>query len=246
MSETDSWAPPPHELRLAEGEIHVWRAYLDRGRPTRAEFRSMLAPDEEARANRYFLVSDCDDFVVTRGILRELLGRYVGCAARDIQFKYAPHGKPSLRQEFLALPVCFNVSHSHGLALFAFSLGLDLGVDVELVRSDFGGSEIAERYLAPQEVQELRSLPAALQAEGFFLCWTRKEAYLKARGEGLHIPLGSFSVSLTPGLPERLYSGDTARWSLLSLRPDLRYVGALVAGGHGWSLHRWDWSPWKG
>jgi 4'-phosphopantetheinyl transferase len=245
MSEIDSWAPTPPELNLAEGEIHVWRAYLDCGEPLLAELRSTLASDEETRANRYLQVSDRNHFVVTRGILRELLGRYVGCTGREIQFKYSPHGKPSLRSKFLDLPICFNVSHSHGLALFAFSLGRDLGVDVELVRSDFGGSDIAERYFAPQEVQELLALPTALQAEGFFLCWTRKEAYLKARGEGLHIPLESFSVSLTPGLPERLYCADIARWSLRSLRPDQRYVGALVAGGHGWSLRRWDWSPWK-
>jgi|SRR5215472_3952401 len=246
MSELHSWAAAPPELSLVEGEIHVWRAYLDCGEPLVAELRSTLASDEEARANRYLLVSDQNHFTVARGILRELLGRYVGCTAREIQFEYAPRGKPSLSPELRGLPICFNVSHSHAMALFAFSLGHDVGVDVELVRSDFGGNDIAERYFAPQEVQELLSLPTALQAEGFFLCWTRKEAYLKARGEGLQIPLESFYVSLTPGLPERLHSADTARWSLRTLRPGERYVGALVVGGHGWSLRCWDWSPQEG
>jgi 4'-phosphopantetheinyl transferase len=245
MFAPDLWNPDPREIRLAEEEIHVWRARLDCGELLVSEFRSTLASDEEARANRYFSISDRNHFVVARGVLRDLLGRYVGCAPREIQFEYAPHGKPSLCPEFLRLPIRFNVSHSHGLALFAFSLGRDVGVDVELVRSDFGGSVIAERYFARQEVQELRALPTALQAEGFFLCWTRKEAYLKARGEGLQIPLKSFCVSLTPGLPARLHSADTARWSLRSLRPDQQYVGALVAGGHGWSLRCRDWSLWK-
>lgn len=245
MSELHSWAASPPELSLVEGEIHVWRAYLDCGGPHLAELQSTLAPDEEARANRYFLVSDRNHYALARGILRELLGRYMGCTARAIQFEYAPHGKPFLRPGFHPLPIRFNVSHSHGLALFAFGLGCDVGVDVELVRSDFGGIDIAERYFAPQEVRDLRGLPTALQAEGFFLCWTRKEAYLKARGEGLQIPLESFSVSLTPGLPERLHSADTARWSLRTLHPDQRYVGALVVGGHGWSLRCWDWSPLK-
>lgn len=246
MPELDSWAASPIGLTLAEKEIHVWRAYLDCGDPLLAELQSTLATDEQARASRYILASDRNHFVASRGILRELLGRYVGCTSREIRFEYAAHGKPSLSPEFLRFPICFNISHSRGLALFAFSLGRDVGVDVELVRSDFGGNDIAERYFAPQEVQELRGLPAALQAEGFFLCWTRKEAYLKARGEGLHVPLESFHVSLTPGLPERLYSTDSGRWSLRSLRPDQRYVGALVAGGHGWSVRRGDWSPWKG
>lgn len=245
MPELDSWDASPIELTLTEKEIHVWRAYLDCGDPLLAELQSTLASDEQARASRYIFASDRNHFVASRGILRELLGRYVGRPASGIQFQYARHGKPSLCPEFLRLPIRFNVSHSRGFSLFAFSLGRDVGVDVELVRSDFGGKDIADRYFSPQEVQELRALPAALQAEGFFLCWTRKEAYLKARGEGLHIPLESFSVSLTPGLPERLQSADSARWSLRSLRPDQRYVGALVAGGHGWSLRRWDWSPWK-
>ena len=245
MHELDSWVARPSELSLVEGETHVWRAYLDCGGPYLAELQSTLAPDEEARANRYVQASHRNDYVLARGILRELLGRYLGCPARAIQFEYTPHGKPLLCPGFHRLPIRFNVSHSHGLALFAFSAGHDVGVDVELVRSDFGGNEIAERYFAPQEVQELRGLPTESQAEGFFLCWTRKEAYLKARGEGLQIPLESFYVSLTPGLPERLHSTDTARWSLRTLRPDQRYVGALVVGCQGCSLRCWDWSPLK-
>lgn len=245
MFDLDSWAPPPRKLTLTEGEIHLWRAFLDCEGPQIREFHSTLAPEERERATRYFFQTDKNHFVVTRGVLRDLLSKYVGCTAVEIQFEYGPQGKPSLRPEFLRQPIRFNVSHSHGLALFAFAIGRDLGVDVELMRGDFGGVAIAERYFAAEEVQELRALPPALSAEGFFLCWTRKEAYIKARGEGLQVPLESFHVSLTPGQPERLYSADMNRWSLRSLRPNRRYVGALVGEGQGWSLSYWDWRPFK-
>ena len=115
-----------------------------------------------------------------------------------------------------------------------------MGVDLELVRK-LGGQEIAERFFSPQEVMELSCLPQSLRDEGFFLCWTRKEAYVKARGEGLNIPLKSFHVTLTPGKPECLHATDDSNWTLRSLRPDPQYVGALVAEGRGWKLRRWSW-----
>jgi 4'-phosphopantetheinyl transferase len=126
------------------------------------------------------------------------------------------------------------------VALFAFAAGRQVGVDVELVRPDFAGEKIAERFFSSQEVMELRSLPAAVLDEGFFLCWTRKEAYIKARGEGLQIPLKSFHVSLTPGEPARLQADDSSRWSLRSLRLGGRYVGAVVGEGNGWKLRGWE------
>ncbi|PYT96189.1 MAG: phosphopantetheine-protein transferase, partial [Acidobacteria bacterium] len=141
MEDFNFWAPTPRELKLAEGEIHLWRAHLDCCDAVFREFQSTLAVDERARADRYFFPVDRTRFVITRGVLRELLSRYLGCAPREIQFEYTLLGKPFLRSEFVHQPIRFNVSHSHGLALFAFGLGRDLGVDVELVRSDFGGEE---------------------------------------------------------------------------------------------------------
>ncbi len=159
-----------------------------------------------------------------------------------LEFDYGPQGKPTLRTELPQQSVQFNVSHSHDVALLAFAIGRHLGVDVELVRK-FAGEEIAERYFSSQEVMELRSLSPSLQDEGFFLCWTRKEAYVKARGEGLHVPLKSFHVTLTPGKPERLHTTDGLHWSIRSLRPDPQHVGALVGEGRGWKLRCWNWSP---
>jgi 4'-phosphopantetheinyl transferase len=243
MPELISWIPSPIEVNIADGDIHLWRAYLDCEEILLRQFEETLATDERDRAKRYFFQRDRNNFVATRGILRELLGKLVSRPPREIEFSYAPYGKPSLMAKGFGQPIQFNLSHSHGLALFAFAVGRNLGVDVEFVRSDFGGDEIAKRYFAPQEVEELRKLPAPLQAEAFFLCWTRKEAYVKARGEGLQIALNSFHVSLTPGQPELLHSADSLRWSLRSLRPDQRYVGALVGEGGDWQPRFWDWKP---
>jgi 4'-phosphopantetheinyl transferase len=239
MADHNSWAPNSEQFELEEREIHVWRAYLDCGEIVLHRFEETLAPDEKARANRFVFRQDRNRYVAARGALRELLGRYLNRSPAEVEFEYSSKGKPSLDAKFGKRSVQFNISHSHGLALFAFAVGRNLGIDVEFVRPEVPADEIAERYFSPQEVTELRALPVSLRAEGFYRCWTRKEAYVKARGEGLHIPLESFHVSLTPGQPERLESADSYRWSMQSLYPDPHYVAALVAEGQDLRLRQW-------
>ncbi len=239
----ESWDPSPEQLELRDEEIHVWRACLDCDEQLLRQFEATLASDEIVRANRFLFQKDRDNFIAARGILRELLGRYMNQSPAQLKFKYGSKGKPSLNVEPNESAPHFNISHSHGMALFGFAVHRQLGVDLELVRTDFGGEEIAECYFSPLEVEELRSLPPSLRSEGFFLCWTRKEAYIKARGEGLSIPLKSFRVSLTPGQPNQLQSSDSFHWSLHSFRPASHYVGALVGEGKNWQLRCWDWKP---
>ena len=239
-SESNSWSLCPEGPELAEDEVHVWRADLECDARVLRRLEATLSTDERARANRFLFQPDRNHFIATRGILRELLGRYVNRAPEHLEFDYAPQGKPTLHTELPHTSVRFNVSHSHGMALLAFTVGRQVGVDLELVRK-FGGQEIAARFFSPQEVMELSCLPQWVQDEGFFLCWTRKEAYVKARGEGLNIPLKSFHVTLTPGKPECLHAADDSNWTLRSLRPDPQYVGALVAEGRGWKLRQWNW-----
>ncbi len=247
MSDFNSWDLNPERLSLEADEVHLWRAHLDCNETVLGQLEATLASDEMARADRFVFRRHRNEFIATRGILRELLGRYIHRAAAHLEFDYGAQGKPALRPESSQESVQFNVSHSHGVALLAFALGRHVGVDVELVRPDFAGEKIAERFFSPQEVMELRRLPPALQDEGFFLCWTRKEAYIKARSEGLQVPLKSFHVSLTPGKPELLQATDSSRWSLRSLRPDPRYVGAVVGEGKDWHLRGWEWrSPDRG
>jgi 4'-phosphopantetheinyl transferase len=241
MFDANLWAENPGQPTLAPGEIHVWRANLDSEPASLRALETTLAPDEKARADRFRFPQDRNAFIATRGILRELLGKYVSRAPAELVFDYGDLGKPYLH----AAPdqsIQFNVSRSRDLALLAFAAGRSLGIDVELVRPDFAAIEIAQRYFSPREIDELKSLPPQSLAEGFFLCWTRKEAYVKARGEGMQIPLNSFRVSLTPGQPARLESTESARWSLHTVTPDPRYVGALVAEGKAPRIVYLDWN----
>jgi 4'-phosphopantetheinyl transferase len=158
-----------------------------------------------------------------------------------MEFTYGEQGKPRLRLRESDPGLRFNVSHSHGVAVYALTCGREVGIDVEAVRSNVSAEDIAARFFSPIELAEFRALPVRHRDEGFFLCWTRKEAYIKALGGGLSIPLDSFSVSLTPGQPEALVSAESERWTLRSFQPSRGYAGAVVAEGRDWILHCWNW-----
>jgi 4'-phosphopantetheinyl transferase len=238
------WQSPGVELRLPRHEVHVWRARLDLPQSL-AGFLATLAPDEKERAARFHFQKDRNHFIVARGLLRAILSRYLARRPEQLSFSYSAHGKPSLASEH-GSDVRFNVSHSHGMALFAFARGRDLGVDLEWVRADVAEEQIAERFFSACEVTALRALPAERQAEAFFNCWTRKEAYIKARGEGLSLPLNQFDVSLAPGEPAallctRLEADEVSRWSMTELAPGAGFKAALVVEGRDWRLRRWQW-----
>lgn len=200
-----------------------------------------LAEDERKRAQRFLFERDRKHFIAGRGILRNLLAKYASRTPGGLKFRYGPQEKPALVADETQQTIRFNLSHSHGLAVFAFSLEREVGIDLELIRPDFATDEIAARYFSARELAELRALPPDLHAEGFFLCWTRKEAYVKARGVGLQIPLDSFSVSLTPGRLETLESADSEQWEIRSLRPGTGFVGAIVAERPIGRLYQFDW-----
>ncbi len=237
------WDMPPRELALPGNEVHVWQALLDLEQNTYRQLEPTLSEDERGRAARFRFDSDRKHFVAARAILRDLLGRYLGESPAAIEFSYGPQGKPSLRRQGSTPPLSFNLSHSHGLSLFAFSRGREVGIDLEWIRPDFSTGEIAERFFSKQEVAEFLALPPEQKPEGFFLCWTRKEAYIKAKGAGLQIPLDSFSVSLIPGRPETLQSSDGQRWGLRSFQPAPNFAAAVVGEGQAWQLRSATWAP---
>jgi 4'-phosphopantetheinyl transferase len=248
-SDLDLWLPPPRRPRPGGGEVHVWRAELDQAEAQVDAFFATLAPDERQRAGAFHFPVHRRRFVVARGVLRDILGRYLGLEPRRLRFSYTSFGKPSLvvgpGQEGADLR--FNVSHAHGLALCAVTCGREIGVDVEYVREDFDTLGIAESYFSPGEFATLRALPPGAQRRAFFDCWTRKEAYIKALGEGLSHPLDQFDVSLAPGEPAALLrvavnSREAAHWKLRELSPGADYVGAVAAEGQDWRLDCWQWA----
>jgi 4'-phosphopantetheinyl transferase len=227
--EAVSWSRPAQDVVLQEDEVHSWLAWLDVDAQERTRLNSYLSADEVSRAARFVFPRDRDHFIVARGRLRELLGKYLHCSPDAVQLKTGRYGKPSLLDD--RDPLRFNLSHSHGLALYGFCMGRELGIDTEKIRPGFAGEGIAERYFSPAEQRDLAELPKELRDTAFFLCWTRKEAYIKAHGDGLQIPLDSFDVSLKPGEPATLRSVDSDRWSLHSFTPAPEFVAAIIVEG---------------
>jgi 4'-phosphopantetheinyl transferase len=238
MSFTVKWSTPPSRLILAPTALHIWRTPLEVSADVFANFSGLLSTRELARASRFVFDRDRRHFTVARATLRLLLGRYLQLPldSMQMQIEEGPRGKPFLKNGPQPSELKFNLSHSHGVAVFAVAKQRELGIDLEKIRPDFASREIAERYFSPQEVSELEALPPSLYTLGFFQCWTRKEAYVKARSEGLQIPLNSFSVTLTPGQSPKLTSCDSAYWSIYSFQPFPEFVAAVAAERFEWEL----------
>jgi 4'-phosphopantetheinyl transferase len=243
-----AWNVLQEPMRLLSGEVHVWRASLEQPPRCLERLLATLEPDEQDRAERFHFDRDRHRFIAGRGTLRAILGGYLDMEPGQLRFCYSEHGKPSLVREITGDRLRFNVSHSHELALFAVAEGRDLGVDLEWIRPNVADAKIAERFFSAEEVRVLRGLPAELQGDAFFNCWTRKEAYIKALGEGLSMPLSRFVVSLAPGEAPQLLSAngsanddEVSRWSFRELFPGSGYKGAVVAEGKDWELKCWDW-----
>lgn len=243
----DPFIAPTQRMTLTDDEVHVWRYALDQPPAITERLKRTLAQDELNRAGRFHFIKDRDHYIVARGTLRAILGYYLGLDPVKIRFRYAEYGKPSLVNELGGEWLRFNVAHSHGLALFGVTRGREIGVDLEWIRSGLADEQIAERFFSAAETRVLRELPMHLQDVAFFNCWTRKEAYIKARGEGLSMPLSDFEVSLVPGEAAALLRasgapGELDRWSFRELYPAEGFVAAIAVEGKGWQLRCLQWS----
>jgi 4'-phosphopantetheinyl transferase len=219
-----------HAFRQVACAVDVWPVRIAISEAVTAQLLPLLAPDEAVRAARFSFDHLRHSFILSRGVLRLLLGHYLSIAPSRIQFGYSSKGKPNLAAP---LDLKFNVSHSGALAVFAFTIGCEIGIDVEEVRPLEDMHGIASRFFCSEETMELMSLSIAERERAFFLCWTRKEAYIKAVGDGLSVPLDSFRVTLQLNEPARfIHIGrdtDLANaWMLHDIGPQRQYAAALA------------------
>jgi len=246
INETPGQEPPSH-TELGAGQVHVWCAQLDVGPELEAQFYSCLSRDEKSRADRFHFAKDRSRFVVSRGVLRELLGGYLRFAPASIVISKDEKGKPfvpSNRESNLRGMLRFNTSHSESLAVFAFSDGFELGIDIEWIQRALDFAAIAASHLIDVEKVQLSKLSPEAKREAFFLGWTRKEAYLKVAGDGLHVPLHSIEVPLEAGVRcMKLKSKGLPACTMYPLLPVPDFAGAVAAEGTEHDLHFWTWKP---
>ena len=224
---------------LQPGQIHVWRLATSDFRGCEDRLAQFLSLEEQQRVARFIFDHHRHAYLVTHGVMRRLLGHYLGLEPEQVMLMLNPCGKPSV--DFTRTPATvntfqFNISESRGMALLAFGLCGELGVDVEAWRQELDVRRMAGRFFAAGEKKSLLALPASVQRAAFFYGWTRKEAYMKARGLGFTLPLASFEVSLDPGGEPRLLSSQEAdvrvdEWQMFSLEPGEGFAGALAVHG---------------
>ena len=229
--------------RLEENEVHIWRLepepLVDLSR-----YSDLLSSDEQQRAARFRFPHLTRNFIVDHGRMRLILGAYTGVAPRDLGFAFNEFGKPELANDSTSLR--FNLSHTNGLSLLALCLDSPVGIDVEAVRPMDDWSDIAQSHFSQSEITALQETAEADRQNAFFRCWTRKEAFLKAHGRGLSIPLDSFAVGLDreerPALLECKWDPEeTKRWSFLSLDFGAQFAGALAVRRRNWKVRHFDW-----
>lgn len=227
-SPAGEWLAGPASPAIAEDEVHLWRVDLS---ASVTNIR-LLSRDEHERAARFHFERDRQHFKASRSALRSILGRYLNLSPEALEFGQTEYGKPFLTNPEAA-GLLFNLSHSGEVAVIAVAREREVGVDVEIMRADFATNEVAEHFFSVAEIYTLSGLEPDQRTQAFFNCWTRKEAYVKARGEGLSMPLDVFDVSLAPGVPatmlsNRIDDAEPSRWIFqhLQIAPD--YAGALV------------------
>ena len=226
---------PDSLLLPSESEVHVWSLWIPDVRGQIRDISRSLSEEERARGARFVREEDRERFGLSHGLLRELLGAYLGVDGATLPFQANAWGKPALvpRERWPALR--FNMAHSGEAILYGVGIGREIGVDVEKIKDDFDFLELARSQFSPEEWLELSGMGGGVAArEAFFRCWTRKEAYLKARGEGLAEGLGHFSVALRPGQKPMIFRSageEPLDWTMSDLEVFHGYASALVAAG---------------
>jgi 4'-phosphopantetheinyl transferase len=232
---------PSDKRALGDNEVDVWRLSLDPLGSIVNEFRARLSAEENDRAEKFKFHKDRKRFILTHGLLRVILRLYADVAPEELRFTANRYGKPELVHPS-GLNLKFNLSHSHEMALIGIARGRQIGVDIEYVKEDFEWKEIGERFFSPREVEMINALPKDIQNRAFFTCWTRKEAYVKATGMGLSLPLKEFDVSPLPGAATLLLSyKEASKWSMKAIDVAESYVATVAVEGHAPRINYCDW-----
>jgi len=245
MNITDAGFQIESPLPLPEDEVHLWRVDLEAIGADESRWQRVLSSDELTRAARFHFSRDRQRFVASRALLRTILASYLATDPTGLSFSYSKKENPSLGAAYADTGVAFNISHSGGIALLAFTRGREIGVDVEQLRPDSDLEAIARRFFSTREQSQLTALPPEEKVDAFFRCWTRKEAYIKATGDGLSLPLDQFDVSLAAGetnalLATRPDGAEAARWLLQEVPGGPGYIAALCVRGQDWKLNDWS------
>lgn len=227
------WPARANAPELRPNQAHVWCLALKGAHSPSAPIRALLDEDELLRAAKFKFELHRNRYIQARSALRKLLGQYLDCPAPSIRFRYSESGKPFLEAPPPPPGFGFNISHSDDVALLAFGWTAEIGVDIEKIRPLSDREEIARRFFAPGEYAVLSMLPLSERDEAFYRCWTRKEAFLKARGTGIFHGLKNFEVSLVADEPARLLKISDApeqvtEWNLHELAPAPDFLGALA------------------
>jgi 4'-phosphopantetheinyl transferase len=240
--EPPRWVKADLQPVLADGELHIWQWSLDVSEDELPGLTRLLSPDERERAARFRFEKDSRNFTVGRGILRSILGRYLDQKAEDCVFVYGVRGKPFLPGTSLR----FNLAHSSGRAVLAVARGRAVGIDIECIRLAPDWAGIMNSFFSSVEREGILALPSADRPRAFFTCWTRKEAYLKATGEGIGTPLDSFDVTVIPGSEPRLLRVDgspreVTRWQFHELPLEGDFVGVAAIEGPCAAVQHFLW-----
>ena len=232
------------QVELAEDEVQLWRVDLEAIRSNEFRWQELLSSDEITRAAQFHFADDRQRFVASRAWLRTILAALLVAEPSELNFSYSKNQKPFLGSAYAESGISFNVSHSGGIGLYAFARRREIGVDVEQIRRDFDVESIADRFFSASERENLSALPESEKVDAFFRCWTRKEAYIKAIGEGLSLPLSQFDVSLealetNALLATRPDSSEAEQWSIREVSGGAGYSAALCVRGRDWRLTHW-------
>ena len=241
------WPPWPSASFVDRSVIHVLRLWLPDCAAWAQSLRDVLSSAEQSRADRFYFEPSRRQFVACRVALRLCLARCLDRDPAGLAFEQGPQGKPKLSAAQNPEQIAFNVAHSADVGLIAIGWNCELGVDVEAIPQSANWRSIAQRFLAAAEWAQLQALPEELQPAGFYRAWSCKEAYMKATGRGMSLPLGRFAVCADPRRPARLVEvcddpDETARWRVRALRPATDYAAAVMWDSAATDVAQWTWT----